>query len=597
MNEIEQTRDQVKRAKNALLWPAILSLLLLAASAAAGFNLSPIYLLGALAAIPPAGTAVWSYSKLKRLRLLLMLRERWPNKVNKDRNFDFIAALHKHMQVETDNATIVDGQTWRDLNLDQIYALLDRTFTAEGQAVLYNILKSPCFTPLPLLERAAVIKVFQEDCAFREELQLALLLLEGRNDKDSTELIWGVLPSSSRLLPLYHLLALVALLSLFSLLFLGAQGIAVIMAVFGLNIFVHHRVSRTITHMLPGVSSLAALLRAALRIASLEKRPEMQQRQEQLHKAVIACRPILKKIRFLHPKLFVSDLDLLYEYLKYFFLLEVRSFYSALGEIRKHSERLREIYTIIGELDALQSIASYRESLPGYIEPELSTGIGASCAVADLRHPLLDDAVANSITMDKQGVLITGSNMSGKSTFLRTMGVKALFAQTLYTCMAASYRSSFFRVATSISREDNLTEGKSFYYQEAERLLKLIHAAEAKLDAPAFCIVDELLSGTNYTERLAASEAILNYLSRQNALALVATHDLDLVEKLQGLYRCCHFSDQVGRDGLHFDFKLKEGIASTRNAIKLLAYLEYPREIVEQADLKAGQYEDMEVKA
>lgn len=85
---------------------------------------------------------------------------------------------------------------------------------------------------------------------------------------------------------------------------------------------------------------------------------------------------------------------------------------------------------------------------------------------------------------------------------------------------------------------------------------------------------------------------ILEHLARQNALVIVATHDLDLAEKLQGTYRCCHFTDRVGREGLHFDFKLKEGIASTRNAIKLLAYLGYPRDIVEQADLMAGQFGD-----
>ncbi|HOL16714.1 MAG TPA: hypothetical protein PLY40_00355 [Bacillota bacterium] len=207
-----------------------------------------------------------------------------------------------------------------------------------------------------------------------------------------------------------------------------------------------------------------------------------------------------------------------------------------------------------------------------------------------MRHPLLKDAVANSITMDRQGVLITGSNMSGKSTFLRTLGLTALLAQTIYTCPASSYRGGFFRVATSISREDSLMEGKSFYFREAERLLKLINTAAARTDAPALCIIDELLSGTNYIERLAASEAILNYLASQNALVIVATHDLDLAEKLQGLYRCCHFTDQVGPDGLHFDYKLKDGLAATRNAIRLLAYLGYPREIIAQAGLQAEQF-------
>ena len=453
--------------------------------------------------------------------------------------------------------------------------------------MLYWMLKTPCFSRAPLLKRAALIKAFQEDDDFREKLQLSLIPLEERSEKDSTELLWGQLPPRSSLVPLYNRAGAFALLSLFSPLLLGAQGVLIIMSLFSLNIYLHHRVSKRIAHLLPAISSLAALLRAALQITALE-RLEIRDKVKEIRKVSGVCRAILKKTKFLHPNMFLSDLDLVYEYLKYFFLLEVRAFYASLDALSRHAKQLRAVYLAIGELDALQAIASYRESAPDYVEPELSEGGAAFYKVKDVRHPLLADAVPNSITINSQGMLVTGSNMAGKSTFLRTLGINALFAQTIYTCPASSYRGSFFRVISSISREDNLVGGKSFYYQEAERLLKLIRAASEKVETPAFCLIDELLSGTNYTERLAASEAILNHLARQNSLVIVATHDLDLAEKLQGLYRCIHFSDQVGRDGLHFDFKLKEGIASTRNAIKLLAYLGYPRAIIEQASRLAG---------
>ncbi|HHX88058.1 MAG TPA: hypothetical protein GX693_07790, partial [Firmicutes bacterium] len=481
---------------------------------------------------------------------------------------------------------------WRDLNCDQIYALLDRTFTSPGQAVLYTILKNPCCNRETLLRRSKLIKAFQKDVNFREKLQLVFLPLERVSDNDMATLLWGGLPSPSPYAPLYTILAVAALISLFTPLFLGKYSVLLITGMFSVNSLVHYKLSKKYEYMLPAISGLAVLLRVASKVTGLN-RPVIHDHCQQLRKASLLCRPISRNTAYLQPKLTTSDLDILYEYLKLFFLLEVRAFYAILSEFGKQVEQLQRIYLIIGELDALQSIASYRESLPmsGYVEPELIAGGNAFYAVENARHPLLKDAVANSILINKEGVLVTGSNMSGKSTFLRTVGVNAIFAQTIFTCLASSYRGSFFRVVTSISREDSLMEGKSFYYQEAERLLKLIQtAAREDTEAPALCIIDELLSGTNYTERFAASQGILSYLAYKNARVLAATHDLDLAEKLQGLYRCYHFTDQVGRDGLKFDFKLKEGIASTRNAIKLLEYLQYPGEIVQQANTIAGQY-------
>lgn len=586
MEQVVETLRLIQQGKRRLLWLSIFSTTLVAMPVIAGLYVSPLFFLSALIAIPFIVVSMNVYNRLRRLRILLKLRERWGSKVKKDRDLEAIKLLHHYLHTETGAINSVDDQTWHDLNLDMFYSYIDRTYTAEGQATLYHILKTPSLSLGPLKERAAMIRSFQENRVFREQLQRTLLSLEGRSDKDTTELVWGQLPPPTPYTLLYNVLALAALLSLFTPLLIGAQSLLVIMALFGLNTFVHHRVSRDIAHMLSSVSSLAKLLRAAGKIALIENHA-LGGKRERLEAATKACRGIMKKTRTLHPKAIISDMDILYEYFKYFFLLEVRAFYAAHSEINRQIVHLREIYLIIGELDALQAVASYRESLP-YSEPDLFTD-HVYCRVEDVYHPLLSGAVPNSIALDKQGLLVTGSNMSGKSTFLRTMGLCALLAQTIFTCPAVSYHGSLFRIVTSISLEDSLAEGKSFYYQEAERLLKLIQTAALDGEAPAFCIVDELLSGTNYIERLAASEAILDYLAKQKALVIIATHDLDLAEKLRERYRCCHFTDRVSHDGLHFDFKLKEGVATTRNAIKMLAYLGYPQEIVVQASLESNR--------
>jgi DNA mismatch repair ATPase MutS len=125
-----------------------------------------------------------------------------------------------------------------------------------------------------------------------------------------------------------------------------------------------------------------------------------------------------------------------------------------------------------------------------------------------------------------------------------------------------------------------LIAGKSFYYVEAERILRTIQGFNPII--PTLCIIDELLSGTNSTERLQASESIIRYLGGQNSLSIIATHDLELAGRLDGTCDFYHFTDNVDATGLKFDYQLKPGIATTRNAIALLKYLGYPEEITQR---------------
>jgi DNA mismatch repair ATPase MutS len=235
---------------------------------------------------------------------------------------------------------------------------------------------------------------------------------------------------------------------------------------------------------------------------------------------------------------------------------------------------------LTGELDALQSVASYREGLTGYAEPNFSDQ-ELLLEIKDAKHPLVSDPVPNSITIRGKGISVTGSNMAGKTTFLRTLGVNALLAQTIYTCLARSYTASHFRIISLISETDSLTEGKSFYLVQAEQLLRMVRSSEK--DVVTLCLIDEPLAGTNSSERTAASFEILRYLFDHKALVVVATHDLELARKLEFGFRSYHFTDKVDRKGLSFDFKLKDGITSTSNAIRLLEYLDYPEDIVKRA--------------
>jgi len=170
-------------------------------------------------------------------------------------------------------------------------------------------------------------------------------------------------------------------------------------------------------------------------------------------------------------------------------------------------------------------------------------------------------------------VLITGSNMSGKSTFLRTLGVTAVLAQTLNTCLAAEYHAPVFNVRSCIGRSDDLLTGKSYYIVEVESLLGLVAASVES--APHLFLLDELFRGTNAVERIAAGQAVLLELVSDSSgpnphVVLAATHDGELVDLLPDCYSAFHFGDAIGPDGLTFDHQLRPGPATTRNAIALL---------------------------
>jgi DNA mismatch repair ATPase MutS len=189
--------------------------------------------------------------------------------------------------------------------------------------------------------------------------------------------------------------------------------------------------------------------------------------------------------------------------------------------------------------------------------------------------------VPNSIHVVDASVLITGSNMSGKTTFIRALGVSAVLAQTVHTTCAAVWRAPMLHVRTSIGRADSIVDGKSYYLAEAESVRALVRASGS--GQQHLFLLDEIFRGTNPTERVAAASAVLSYLSRGSDLVFVATHDIEVLELLGDGFGAYHFRESVDGGVLTFDYRIHPGPSSTRNAITLLRLMEYPEELVAEA--------------
>lgn len=171
--------------------------------------------------------------------------------------------------------------------------------------------------------------------------------------------------------------------------------------------------------------------------------------------------------------------------------------------------------------------------------------------------------------------------MAGKTTFLKTMGVNGILAQTINTAFAELYEAPFIKVMSSIERAEDIALGKSYYLAEVESVLRLVLASSN--DTVHLLLLDEIFRGTNSVERRAASIEVLKYLANGKDYVLVATHDLQLSEVLDREYDNYHFREYVSDTGLEFDYKLHEGASTTRNAIALLDLIGYPKSIVENA--------------
>ncbi|MCP4640182.1 MAG: hypothetical protein GY851_07110 [bacterium] len=560
----------------------------------AGLTALVFYILGAwvhpLLYVGVVGTAPLALAchrcrvKILEERLRERLRASWARVDDRGRNFDGLARSYRNLARDGVAACAIDDDTWADLNMDLVFAKLDRTFTLPGETMLYKTLRCPEDHESLLRERNRLVSLFQTDAVLRESVQLELLRLGRERHADVTTLLWGRRPVKpwfrAWFLPL-ALLPVVAACTI-PLWGLGSVLFGVLPACIANLLITRWLVRAQVYSQIHALRYLGAMIGQAQTLGAL-KHPDLEDITTELRNLAAKVRHIRRPTLLLRPERgFSAELfEVLIDYLNAAFLVEARAFYGVLDELERHTDELRQLHLALGTLDACQSVASFREELPCYTEPEFVTGDGMVLELMDGRHPLLSKPVANSLTPGSRGVFVSGSNMSGKSTFLRTVALNAILAQTIYTCYASSYRACFFRVLSSINHADELDEGKSYYLVEAERLLKIIQAVEG--DAPCLCVVDELLRGTNSPERTSASAAILRHLCQRPAFVLVASHDIELAHTVAGSVEHYHFEDRLEGGQLHFDYRLKRGPGTTRNAIKLLQTLGYPDSLVDDA--------------
>lgn len=221
------------------------------------------------------------------------------------------------------------------------------------------------------------------------------------------------------------------------------------------------------------------------------------------------------------------------------------------------------------ELEAVAALRLFAYLNPEYRRPEWAEGMVFEARA--LGHPLIghEQRVNNDFTMDTQQVtMITGSNMSGKSSFLRTLGINLVLANTGAVVNAEHLRLSHYRLFACIKVNDSLADGYSYFYAEVRRLKDLLDALERDARYPLFYLIDEIFKGTNNRERLLGSESYIRALAGKHGAGAISTHDLELAA-MPNLSNF-HFSDEVREGQLAFDYRLRAGVSPTTNALRIM---------------------------
>ena len=227
------------------------------------------------------------------------------------------------------------------------------------------------------------------------------------------------------------------------------------------------------------------------------------------------------------------------------------------------------------ELEVLNSLANFAYLNPHYVFPSISSDANRFVA-RKLGHPLLkpDAKVCNDFELgeDQRIVILTGSNMAGKSTLLRTIGVNLCLAYAGAPVNADKLDTSLFRLFTCIKVSDSVQDGLSYFYAEVKRLQALLAAASIEGELPVLFLIDEIFRGTNSRERLIGSRSYIRAMSQSTAMGVVATHDLELIKlanEIPGVVNH-HFREEVDAGKMVFDYRLRPGPCPTTNALTIM---------------------------
>ena len=500
---------------------------------------------------------------VKRKKLISNIKQLWKSKktleefIRPNSRFDYQFNLRRKNYSDT----LIDDKTWTDLDMDTLFHKSNFNFTAIGEMKWYATLRK-MFT----INNKKLVNQFKDE-QFRVNVSYHLALIG--------KVVYPLFPDQIKPVKRNNLFMLCPFLPLLGaiIIFINISlGILVILFSILLNIGLSAYLKKSYSQDLKSIFYTSKVIKHSYSLSKIKGTPSINIDFQQFKLARSLSGFIGK----------ADDQDIGGTFIMLFkmsFMLDYFFFHIIQFTYVKHQEELLQCYDYISTLDNHYSLVMYRRTLHTYCEPSIIKD-KQQITFSNLLHPLLTEAVPNSLNI-KHNILLTGSNASGKSTFMKAVATNLILAQTLNTATAKAFSYKPGLVYTSMANTDDILSGDSYFMTELKSIRRLFNIKNNQL---VYCFIDEIFKGTNTTERIAASESVLNYLDTEKHYKVIAaTHDIELSEYLKANYENYHFNESIENNQIYFDYKIKKGKANTRNAIELLRITQFPEKVYTRA--------------
>lgn len=506
-------------------------------------------------------------SIIERRKQIAKINTLWENKLKLESfirpNSRFDAQYHAYRD-HYNEQSFIDDKTWSDLNMDTLFHKINFNFTAIGEMRLYATLRG-----MFKVNQTSLINMFKENKVFRLNVSYILSKI-GKN-------VYPLFPD--QMLPTKRniLLMFCPLLPFigFAFIFLiPSKGILICLTFMILNAILSFKLKKSYDQDLKSIFYTANVIKQSQALSKIESTPAIS----------VDFTHFKASRRFSGLLARVESQDMassIIMFIKLVFMIDYVLFHLIQRSYFKYQEEVMTCYDYISILDNHYSIAMYQHTLTHYCYPKINHNING-LQMKSIIHPLLDEenAIANTIDISNH-ILLTGSNASGKSTFMKAVALNLILAQSIQTATAHSFIYQPGYVMTSMANADDVLSGDSYFMSELKSIRRLFNTHQCN---KIYCFIDEIFKGTNTTERIAASESVLSYLDNQKAYQVIAaTHDVELSTLLENTYNNYHFNESIQENSIFFDYKIKPGKANTRNAIELLRITQFPIDIYKRA--------------
>lgn len=540
-----------------------------------------------------AATALWL---LIPFFIIFALLVKWHDRIGEKRDYfqsrttinewEIAALNHQFSQFE-DGAQFIENDHPYLYDLDilgdrSIYQFLNRTVSSIGKRTLADWLKAPT-TKAEIEARQIAVTELKDVLDWRQNIQAIGMQLSEKEADIQAILKWVKAPffilkncfirNAIFVLPIVMTVSLVAY-------FMGwIPGWMPVLSWFVNLLYIKYtneEVTKVIRHTAKNAKLLKTYHRLFEHLETQEfQSPKLKELQQRLKIDGESAAATIKELGGLSANLNVRDNVFAYLIFNTFFLWELIFCYRLELWKQRMQQNMGDWFTVLGEFEALSSFGNLYFNHPDWVQPTIYDHY---CQVEgeNVGHLLIPPKgrVSNPINVDKKGkiILITGSNMSGKSTYMRTVGVNLILAMAGAPVCASRFATSVVTVYTSMRNKDSLQESESSFYAELKGLKNTIDVVEAG-QTPVFFLLDEILKGTNSHDRHKGSVALIKQLLRDKGAGMIATHDLalcTLVNKFPGAIENWCFEVDILDSGMVFDYTIKPGVCQSMNATRLM---------------------------